>query len=74
MEKEYNEDCFAFKKNGQKCECHALVEINCKNCRFYKSRREVKRNPYYAICYDSPVEHNIVLKRKYINEDQVLWK
>ncbi len=73
MEKNYNEDCFAFKKVGRKCECHALIELNCKNCRFYKNKNAVKNNPYYAASFKSAVEHKRVMKQKNIKEDQVLW-
>lgn len=73
MEKNYNEDCFAFKKVGRKCECHALIELNCKNCRFYKLKSEVKNNPFYAQSFKNPVEHKAAMKKKNIKEDQVLW-
>lgn len=73
MKKNYNEDCFAFKRIGKKCECHALIELNCNNCRFYKNKNEVKNNPFYAKSFKSAVEHKNVMKRKNIKEDQVLW-
>lgn len=37
------EDCFAYKKD--KAECNCLKELYCEkeNCKFYKTRKELKK-------------------------------
>ena len=41
-------DCFAYEKGyflGSEYEiCNALNKLNCRKCRFYKSKEEYKRN------------------------------
>lgn len=34
-------DCFSYKK--EKEECNALNELNCDNCKFYKTREQIKK-------------------------------
>ena len=36
-----NTDCFSYKK--EKEECNALNELNCDNCKFYKTREQIKK-------------------------------
>ncbi len=66
-------DCFAYIKKGNKEECHALTELDCKNCRFYKSKYEVENNPFYAKSYVSKEEHQKEMKKRNIKEEQVKW-
>lgn len=33
-------DCFAF---VSKYKCNALISIDCKNCRFYKTKQQLKK-------------------------------
>lgn len=33
-------DCFAF---VSKYKCNALISIDCKNCRFYKTKEQLKK-------------------------------
>lgn len=36
------EDCFAFRKEKQECNCLRELYCNQEECRFYKSREKVK--------------------------------
>lgn len=67
---EYKKNCFAFCREGR---CHALVEMDCKNCRFYKPMKSVKNNPFYAKSYLSPDAHKRDMKKYNIKEDVVKW-
>lgn len=38
----YHADCFAFQNSGAHPGCSALIEMDCINCKFYKTKRQVE--------------------------------
>lgn len=62
-------DCFA---RVNKERCHALVEKNCENCKFYKHRDKIKRNPFYGFSYKNKkdLKHDMTIHK--IRSEQVL--
>lgn len=50
---ELRKDCFAYKEISYKPICNALKEIDCKDCPFYKNRKEVKNNIFYEQSFAS---------------------
>ncbi len=51
-----NVDCFAYRERGKYSGCKVFKEINCKNCKFYRSNineSEIERDiREYAIKYN----------------------
>lgn len=39
----FREDCFAFEIRRSRAVCNALTELNCTNCKFYKTEDEYKK-------------------------------
>lgn len=63
------EDCFANRKDGK---CHALIEKNCENCKFYTPRDKVKNNPFYKFSYENEIKMKFLIKRTRIKKEDIL--
>lgn len=37
-EKEYKKSCFAYVEKNGYCKCSALMDIECQNCKFYRTK------------------------------------
>lgn len=65
------ERCFADRKDGT---CHALIEKNCKGCRFYCPRSEVYHNPFYEYSYETKYAFESGLRLHKVKEEFVMRK
>lgn len=65
-------DCFAYKETNNKPTCHALTELDCKNCRFYKKREHIKNNPFYAYSYTDIGHFKYDINKHKIKEQDIL--
>ena len=55
--------------------CHALVEIDCEKCSFYKTIDKIKDNPFYPDSYSDKGKLNYDMKKRKIKkEEQLSWK
>lgn len=50
---EIRKDCFAYKEVSQQPMCNSLKKLDCKDCPFYKNRKEVKNNIFYEWSFPS---------------------
>lgn len=62
MAKEIKEDCFGFVRYSKTC--NVLSKIDCRNCRFYKTKDQIKNNVFYPWSYSN--------KRDYIRDKKIL--
>lgn len=65
------EKCFADRKDG---ECHALISKDCKGCKFYFPRKELKRNPFYEYSYENEYAYISDRKVHKVPEELVMKK
>lgn len=65
------DNCFAY--NSKNRSCHALKEIDCRHCKFYKHRKEIKNNPFYGYSWKNKEEHARIMEEKQISKELVLW-
>lgn len=65
--KDVKKDCFAYKEFSGVPYCNALKDMNCKNCKFYKDKKEVKNNIFYKESFKSYDEYMKALE-KYTNK------
>ncbi len=66
------EDCFAHFKKNNKSQCNVFKEMNCENCSFYKLRKEIKNNPYYAYSYEDKKQFKKDKEKNHVKDDQIV--
>lgn len=62
-------NCFAARQDNK---CHALNELDCTGCRFYKHKKEIKDNPFYKFSWKNKEQMKKIIKKNYITENQIM--
>jgi len=62
-------DCFAFRNDG---ECHALINKNCENCKFYTPKEKIKDNPFYKYSWINKRKMEGVVYARKIRKEQIM--
>lgn len=66
-------DCFAYKEIECRPECHALREMDCTICKFYKPRKSITNNPYYGYSYKDKKQLEEDIRKRQIEYRNVLF-
>lgn len=67
-----NKYCFAYHVKDGKPSCNALNEIDCTKCTFYKKRKEIKNNPFYAYSFKDKKELEILKNKLNIKDEDII--
>lgn len=62
--------CFARIDNKH---CNALKTKKCSHCKFYKDRKEIVNNPFYAWSYKNSRKHELDMKKYKIRKGDVIY-
>lgn len=64
------ENCFAYDNNRKRC--HALKELDCTSCHFYKNKKEIVDNPFYKYSWKNEYKIQRIIKKYKIAKNKIL--